>query len=282
MISQRVQTIALSTTIALSIVAGGLALRFKVASQANSKPQPALSSPPESKRRNTATSNVAEDAPTRISSPRTESVSQPSAIEIAPVPPKSTKTEAASQPNHLPYEEADPARLQPAGTFVRENFERIESLDWEAANAFAIMVEEASAQGIYLMPISGFRTVADQQELFAKQTERYGSEAAAAQLSAPAEYSEHHTGYAIDIGDGDRPDTDLDTTFADTAAYQWLLNNAEIFGFEQSFPPNNPQGLSFEPWHWRYVQSERAAQVFAEARESAPKPAQTVPETTAP
>ncbi|PZO10679.1 MAG: hypothetical protein DCF25_20395 [Leptolyngbya foveolarum] len=90
--------------------------------------------------------------------------------------------------------------------------------------------------------------------------------AAAVKLSASPEHSEHHTGYAIDIGDGDRPDTDLAPQFADTAAYQWLLNNAYIFGFEQSFPQNNAQGLNFEPWHWRYVQSERAMQVFAAAK----------------
>ena len=269
----RFQTIALSAAVALSIVAGGLGLRFAIAhrasTQPDSSPQKTQTDSPTATNRKSPIATSADPQSSNQSSGET----QLSAISVSPIPtePSQPASPDSAQPlaafNHLPYAEADPARLQPAGTFVRENFERVESLDLEAANAFIIMVEEAKAQGINLMPISGFRTVAQQQELFAKQTERYGSESAAAQLSAPAEFSEHHTGYAIDIGDSDRPETDLDASFADTAAYQWLLNNAYIFGFEQSFLPNNPQGLSFEPWHWRYVQSERAAQIFETARE---------------
>ena len=271
----RFQSIALSAAVALSIVASGLALRLQIAHRAGSSSQTVLSNRPQSP---ATAKSLPKDSPIAAdanpeapaSGSASENTDPPPALLVAPAQPDTTQpTEDSSQTvNHLPYEEADPARLQVAGTFVRENFERTESLDLEAANAFILMVEEARAQGINLMPISGFRTVAEQQELFAKQTERYGSEKAAAQLSAPAEYSEHHTGYAIDIGDGDRPKTDLDATFAETPAYQWLLNNAYVFGFEQSFPPGNPQGLSFEPWHWRYVQSERAAQIFSTARGS--------------
>lgn len=269
----RFQSIALSATVALSIVAGGLALRLKVASRA-ANPQTVLSAPPPpSKPSEAAKSSAPESSipveakPDAIAPNSTPDRTEQHSVAIQPDTPQPTE-DTSKVFNHLPYAEADPARLQVAGTFVRENFERTESLDFEAANAFIIMVEEAKAQGINLMPISGFRTVVDQAELFAKQAERYGSEKAAAQLSAPAEYSEHHTGYAIDIGDSDRPKTDLDITFAETPAYQWLVNNAYVFGFEQSFPLGNPQGLRFEPWHWRYVQSERAAQVFSAARGS--------------
>lgn len=276
------QTAAIATAIALSIVAGGLALRFKVASrQANKRASMPSSEAAQVNSASAAQANSATASSTAGSvNPQTasqagleaESVPPLAAISVTPIQPEAAEPTAA-KPSHLPYEEADPSRLQPVGTFVRENFERVETLDFEAANAFILMVEEARADGINLMPISGFRTVAQQAELFAKQTERYGSETAAAQLSAPAEFSEHHTGYAVDIGDSDRPETDLDKTFADTAAYQWLLDNAYIFGFEQSFPQGNPQGLSFEPWHWRYVQSERATQVFSTARGAAKAPA---------
>lgn len=279
----KLQAIALSAVVALGIVALGIALRLRVANRATANAQPELSTPKKSQttplnataahsaQKESLTIASADSSQTKPDKTQPNKEAQLSAISITPIPPAVVNAAAAatgssSAFNHLLYKEADPARLQPAGKFVRDDFERTESLDFEAANAFMIMVNEAKAQGINLMPISGFRSVAEQQALFTQQTARYGSEAAAAKLSAPPEHSEHHTGYAIDIGDGDRPDTDLAPQFADTAAYQWLLNNAYIFGFEQSFPQNNAQGLNFEPWHWRYVQSERAMQVFAAAK----------------
>ncbi|GAP97505.1 M15 family metallopeptidase [Leptolyngbya sp. NIES-2104] len=167
---------------------------------------------------------------------------------------------------HLPYQEDDPARLITFGKYVRGSYERPESLDLEAAEAFKQMVALAQSQGVSLMPISGFRTIADQKILFARQIERRGSAEAAARLSAPPGHSEHHTGYAIDIADQQQPDTDLKYSFEQTKAYQWLNANAYQFGFEQSFPKNNWQGVSNEPWHWRYVVSPRAAQIFAIAK----------------
>ena len=271
----RFQTIALSSVIAIGIVSTSIALRLKVAHHAATPP----TEPPTTHKQTVrqTVNKPAVNKPAAPSTANTEDTPSPLSEATTPVFPSAAEppTERFTAFNHLPYEEADPARLQVAGQFVRENFERTESLDLEAANAFIIMVNEAKAQGIHLMPISGYRSVADQQELFAKQTEKYGSEKAAAQLSAPAEYSEHHTGYAIDIGDGDRPEADLSRQFAETAAYQWLLNNADIFGFEQSFPEGNAQGLSFEPWHWRYVQSERAAQIFEAAKANETKTTET-------
>jgi len=164
--------------------------------------------------------------------------------------------------NHLPYDQADPTRIVSIGSFVRESYEREEFLDADAAQAFNVMASAAAESGISLIPISGFRTIEHQSELFAKQVEKLGSESEAAKLSAPPGHSEHHTGYAIDIGDATRPDADIKPEFKTTDAYRWLLANASIYGFELSFPEGNQQGVSFEPWHWRYVGSPKAAQTF--------------------
>lgn len=40
--------------------------------------------------------------------------------------------------------------------------------------------------------------------------------------------------------------------FDDTEEYKWLLKNAHKFGFYLSYPEGNPQGIRFEPWHWRH------------------------------
>ncbi len=166
---------------------------------------------------------------------------------------------------HLPYAEHLPEGLVSIGTYGQGSNQRSESLDQEAAAAFEKMVANAKANGVSIIPISGFRTAADQEKLFERQIKRQGSPDAASRLSAPAGYSEHHTGYALDIGDGNHPEKDLKFEFEDTTAYQWMLVHAQTYGFELSFPNNNAQGVSFEPWHWRYVKSGRAAAIFSVA-----------------
>jgi D-alanyl-D-alanine carboxypeptidase len=169
---------------------------------------------------------------------------------------------------HFPYQEDEPARLKTVGQFVRSSSSRSESMDVEAVQAFQQMVIAARKSGVSLMPISGFRSISVQTGLWRQQIARRGSKQAAAKWSAPPGYSEHHTGYALDIADRQRPDTDLQISFANTRAYQWLAATAHQYGFELSFPRNNKQGVGFEPWHWRYVGSTRAEQIFSVAHKS--------------
>jgi len=58
---------------------------------------------------------------------------------------------------------------------------------------------------------------------------------------------------------------------------RWLIANATHYGFELSFPQGNAQGVTWEPWHWRWVGTSvaepgaRAARaVFARARSQFP------------
>lgn len=167
---------------------------------------------------------------------------------------------------HYPYEVNSSSRLESVGEYARDDFARSESMDYEAAEAFRQMKADAKAQGVSLMPISGFRTMEDQAALWERQIGRQGSKEAAARLSAPPGHSEHHTGYVLDIADRNYPDDDLKVSFDQTPAFQWLSANAGRYGFELSFPPNNAQGISYEPWHWRYVGSDRAQKIFAVAK----------------
>ncbi len=163
---------------------------------------------------------------------------------------------------HLPFAQTSEEMLVKVG----EYYGRKEFLNKQAAQAFNQMKTDADQDGIQLVVISGFRTIAHQTLLFQKQVERKGSKQVAAQLSAPPGYSEHHTGYALDLGDGKQPQLDLKFEFESSEAYRWLFYNAHKYGFELSFPRNNVQGVSFEPWHWRFVASPHANQTFAVAR----------------
>lgn len=163
---------------------------------------------------------------------------------------------------HFPFPEAPQQRLVNMGKY----YNRTEFLDQEAGEAFKRMKADAKAQGVELVLISGFRSISAQTKLFEKQVQKRGSKEAATKLSAPPGHSEHHTGYALDIGDGKQPSLDLKFQFESSQAYSWLTSNAHRYGFELSFPKDNIQGVSFEPWHWRYVASNQANSIFAMPR----------------
>ena len=147
--------------------------------------------------------------------------------------------------------------------------QRAEHMHPEAAKALLDMVADARADGVWLVPASGFRTFAQQRTLFNAQVAKRGSPEAAAKTSAPPGYSEHHTGYAIDLTDGTfAQNQDISPAFTTSPAYQWLIDNAANHGFELSFPENNPQGIAFEPWHWRYVGSPQAQATFGKTPQS--------------
>ncbi|MEB3173859.1 MAG: M15 family metallopeptidase [Cyanobacteriota bacterium] len=168
---------------------------------------------------------------------------------------------------HLPYEEAAPAQLKP---ITADGYLKLRTA---AAEQFLAMQKAARAQGIVLAPISAFRTVEQQNQLFFAIKQQRNQEARQrAEVSAPPGYSEHHTGYAVDIGDGGRPATNLSPQFENTPAFRWLKDNAAKYSFELSFPPDNPQGVSYEPWHWRFVGDRHSLETFYKAKSLPPAP----------
>jgi D-alanyl-D-alanine carboxypeptidase len=163
---------------------------------------------------------------------------------------------------HHPYPEAPEAELEPItpdGAMKLRN---------SAAKAYKEMVAAAAAEGVTLSPISTFRSVNDQQQVFFDvKAERNQSAQQRAGVSAPPGYSEHHTGYAIDIGDGSVPAVNLSPDFDQTPAFRWLEANAARFNFELSFPKGNKQGVTYEPWHWRFIGDKQSLETFYKARE---------------
>jgi D-alanyl-D-alanine carboxypeptidase len=162
---------------------------------------------------------------------------------------------------HLPYSETAPSDLKPItpdGSIL---------LHKTAAEKFLAMQKAARAQGVILQPLSGFRSVEEQKSLFFEVKEQRGQVATKrAEVSAPPGYSEHHTGYAIDIGDAKATHTHLSEAFEKTVAFQWLAKNAAYYSFELSFPRDNFQGVSYEPWHWRFVGDRQSLETFYRAK----------------
>lgn len=198
------------------------------------------------------------------SAPQRKTVSEPSpAIASSPAP---TKPAAPPKPpvsntdtllGHFAYPEAPATELQP---IVADSSVKLRKA---AAKQFQAMVAAAQDADVLLVPISGFRSIAYQQQVFFDIKASRGQTATKrAEVSAPPGYSEHHTGYAVDIGDGAVPATNLSPKFEKTRAFKWLEANAARFSFEMSFPKNNPQGVSYEPWHWRFVGDRHSLETF--------------------
>lgn len=141
------------------------------------------------------------------------------------------------------------------------------TLQTEAAEAFLSMQAAAAKDGVDVRMQSGYRSVSYQKKLYDNKTQYYRdkglSEAAAREKAAaivnPPGCSEHNCGLAADLNSPEH--TTLDTGFADTAAFRWLCENAEQYGFILRYPKEaeSVTGITYEPWHWRYVGPENAA-----------------------
>lgn len=119
-----------------------------------------------------------------------------------------------------------------------------------AATAWARMRDAAARDGVTLLPLSAFRSVARQASLVRRRLAAGESLRDILRLVAAPGCSEHHTGRALDLASP--TELRLETTFARTREYRWLLRHAARFGFELSYPRRNAHGIVFEPWHWCY------------------------------
>ena len=95
----------------------------------------------------------------------------------------------------------------------------------DAADAYNRMYAAAKRAGVTLTPVSGFRTMAQQQYLYQLYLQGRGN------LAARPGYSNHQGGIAVDIN-------------MTGAASSWLRNHAAQFGFRRTVPSEN--------WHWEY------------------------------
>lgn len=166
---------------------------------------------------------------------------------------------------HLPYEDAGESDL------VNITADGSIRLRTAAAARYQEMTEAARREGVLLAALSGYRTKAQQDYLFFQiKEQRNQRPSERAEVSAPPGFSEHHTGYAIDIGDANVPATHLSPQFENTPAFAWLETNAARYGFELSFPRDNPQGIAYEPWHWRFVGNMESLETFYRAQNLPP------------
>lgn len=129
------------------------------------------------------------------------------------------------------------------------------------------MFDAARNDGVYPVVVSGYRTAEEQDALYKKKVAWYEEEGfsyedaqkeAALWVALPGT-SEHQLGLAIDInGDGKHSEG--------KEVYRWLKDNAHLYGFILRYPRNKTHltGISYEPWHYRYVGIKEAHEIYKE------------------
>lgn len=127
------------------------------------------------------------------------------------------------------------------------------------------MFDDMRAGEVYPVVASGFRSAEKQQSLMDEKIQSFvdqgysqeDAEAEAELWVAKVGYSEHQTGLAVDINaDG------IHSTGQEV--YAWLAEHAWEYGFILRFPDGKTDitGIDYEPWHYRYVGKEAAAEIY--------------------
>ena len=155
---------------------------------------------------------------------------------------------------HLPYNEISKHKLVDIEPNIKVHIDMRDSL--------LKMREAAKYDGIFLVFLSGYRSINLQNDIFySLKSVRNQVASERARVSAPPGYSEHSTGYAIDIGDANKRQADFEVEFENTDAFRWLKKNAAKYHFKLSFDKNN-KNVDYEPWHWRYEGSIESLKIF--------------------
>jgi len=145
-------------------------------------------------------------------------------------------------------------RLQPEPVHLTfsgwDRYRRPLWLTAPAGRAWRRMQAAAMSAGIVLDAISGYRSHAYQLGIFQRKLRRGLALNEILAVNAAPGFSEHHSGTALDIGTPGEPPAE--DSFERTRAFAWLSTHAARFGFTMSYPRDNPHGIVYEPWHWRW------------------------------
>lgn len=155
--------------------------------------------------------------------------------------------------------EFEPTDLVPTEGVANDNGQPLREV---AARAVEQLIAGARDAGFDVRIISAYRTYVLQVQLYNGYIVRDG-QAAADTYSARPGHSEHQTGLTVDLDDYGA--CYLNGCFGDTPAGQWIAENAAAYGFIERYPAEKEHITGFmpEPWHYRYVGPELAAEMRA-------------------
>ena len=139
---------------------------------------------------------------------------------------------------------------------------------------YADMIRECTNAGHQPVVCSSYRTQEYQQGLFERKIQRILDDPTTSYTEAEARIiaarevavpgtSEHQLGLALDIIDS--RNWNLDESQAQMPTQQWLMENSWRYGWILRYPNEKSEitGIIYEPWHYRYVGREVAAEIHS-------------------
>lgn len=145
-----------------------------------------------------------------------------------------------------------------------------QGIDERAYSDLQDMMDDCRAAGLSPLICSSYRTLEKQKELFNNKINQYVSygysqedaKKKAGELVAIPGTSEHQLGLALDIVDVSYQI--LDEKQENTDVQKWLMNHSWEYGFILRYPIDKSDitGISYEPWHYRYVGKKAAKEIY--------------------
>ncbi len=132
-------------------------------------------------------------------------------------------------------------------------------LEKMAAEAFIKLCADAENEGFIIRGISGYRSYQTQENLYKRYLQN-DPQWLVDTYSARPGHSEHQTGLAIDVSDGNLSILQ----FESTSSFTWMTTNAHLYGFILRYQKGKQEitGYKYEPWHYRYVGIEVATFLY--------------------
>lgn len=126
------------------------------------------------------------------------------------------------------------------------------------------MIEAAEKEDIYMFVADGYRSKEEQEQIMNEKVKEYKEKIPvefiakymAKKWVAVPGTSEHQLGLAVDIN--------ADIYNYGWEVYSWLDKHAHEYGFIQRYPEDKTRitGISYEPWHYRFVGIEAATEMY--------------------
>ncbi|MBQ5327789.1 MAG: M15 family metallopeptidase [Oscillospiraceae bacterium] len=147
-------------------------------------------------------------------------------------------------------------------------------MDIKAAESARNLLEAAAEAGFNMQLCSAYRTIERSAYLYERKVNQYigygyseeDAKVEAARWVAPPGTSEHHTGLAMDLVSAEYWGyySDLEHAYEEFDSFEWMYEHCAEFGFILRYPKDKQDitGITYEPWHYRYVGVEAAEYIM--------------------
>lgn len=211
-------------------------------------------------------------------SSETSSISESSAPSITSSSLPETSSSETEEPSPKDYGTlilVNPWNYIPENyTLELETVQGKYKMDIKAAESARNLVAAAKEAGFNMQLCSAYRTVEKSAELYQRKVNQYigygyseaDAKVEAAKWVAPPGTSEHHTGLAMDLVSSDYWNyySDLEHDYENFDSFKWMYEHCAEFGFILRYPKDKQDitGITYEPWHYRYVGIEAAEYIM--------------------